>query len=102
MDTLLPIFKALSDETRLKILSLLNKSELCVCDITETLQMTQPNISFHLGLLKEAGLIKDKRNGRWTHYSIDESDMFKRFLLMGIFDKLRDTAPPIVKKSRKC
>ncbi len=102
MDTLLPVFKALSDETRLRILSLLNKGEICVCDIAETLQMTQPNISFHLGMLKEAGLIKDKKDGRWVHYSIDESDMFKRFLLLGIFERTKDTSPAVVKKSRKC
>ncbi len=102
MDTLLPIFKALSDETRLKILSLLSKSELCVCDIAETLQMTQPNISFHLSMLREAGLIKDKKDGRWIHYSLDDSDLFKRFLLLGIFERTKNTSPAIIKKSRKC
>lgn len=95
-------FKALSDETRLRILSLLKDGELCVCDIAETLKMTQPNISFHLGMLKEAGLIKDRKNGRWIHYSLDESDMFKRFLMLGVFENLKYGPAGMIKRSRKC
>lgn len=102
MDNILPIFKALSDETRLRILSLMKDGEICVCDIAETLKMTQPNISFHLSMLKEAGLIKDRKNGRWIHYSLAESDMFIRFLLMGIFERMIGKPPVIIKKSRKC
>ena len=102
MNNLLPIFKALSDETRLRILHLLKDGELCVCDIADTLKMTQPNSSFHVGMLREAGLIKDRKNGRWIHYSIDDSDMFKRFLLLGIFERVQDTKLPPVKKRRKC
>ena len=102
MDKISKLFKALSDERRLKILLLLKEGELCVCDIVETLKMTQPNISFHLGMLKEAGLIKDEKNGRWINYSLDESDMFRRFLLLGIFEKTGNRAPVIIKKSRKC
>lgn len=102
MQQLLLIFKALSEETRLRILRLLEKEELCVCDITESLNMTQPNISFHLGMLKEAGLIKDRKNGRWVHYSLNESDMFTRFLLMGIFENMDDKAAEKIIKSKKC
>ncbi len=102
MDKILPIFKALSDETRLRILSLMKDGEICVCDIAETLKMTQPNISFHLSMLKEAGLIKDRKNGRWVHYSLDESDMFTRFLLMGMFEKMRDIPAEEIKRKKKC
>ncbi|MEW6599337.1 MAG: metalloregulator ArsR/SmtB family transcription factor [Nitrospirota bacterium] len=102
MDNILPIFKALSDETRLKILSLMKDGEICVCDIAETLGMTQPNISFHLSMLKEAGLIKDRKNGRWIHYSLAESDMFIRFLLMGVFERMSGKTLSVIKKSRKC
>ncbi len=102
MQQLLPVFKALSDETRLRILSLMKEGEICVYDIAETLGMTQPNISFPLSMLKEAGLIKDRKNGRWMHYSVDESDMFKRFLLMGIFERMSEKPPLIIKKSKKC
>src|SRR3989338_6814822 len=90
METILTIFKALSDETRLRILKLLENGELCVCDITDVLNMSQPNISFHLAMLKEAGLIKDRRNGRWMHYSLDESDIFIRFLLLGVLERFED------------
>ncbi len=102
MQKLLLIFKALSEETRLRILKLLENGELCVCDIAETLKMTQPNISFHLGMLKEAGLIKDRRNGRWIHYSLDEPDMFARFLLLGISEKIKERNTKEIKRSKKC
>jgi ArsR family transcriptional regulator len=102
MDKILPVFKALSDETRLRILTLLKNGELCVCDIAETLKMTQPNISFHLSMLKEAGLIKVRKNGRWIHYSLDESDMFTRFLLFGMFERMKTRIPKKIKRSRKC
>lgn len=102
MESVLPLFKALSDETRLSILLLLEKNELCVCDIAETLDKTQPNISFHLSMLKEAGLITDRKSGRWIHYSINGSDMFRRFLLLGIFEKTRNRPACKIKKSTKC
>jgi ArsR family transcriptional regulator len=84
---LLNIFKALSDETRLRILKLLEKGELCVCDINAALDMIQPKVSFHLRILKEAGLIKDRKQGRWIHYSLDEADMFRRFLILSVIEK---------------
>jgi ArsR family transcriptional regulator len=86
----LTIFKALSEETRLRILKLLENGELCVCDITDALNMTQPNISFHLGMLKEAGLINDKKEGRWMYYSLNASDVFVRFLLLSVLEKIKD------------
>jgi ArsR family transcriptional regulator len=90
MQELLSIFKALSDETRLRILKLLEHGELCVCDIVAALDMIQPKISFHLGALKEAGLIKDRKQGKWIHYSIDDSDMFRRFLILSVLEKIPD------------
>ena len=88
MDTVLNIFKALSDETRLRILKLLENGELCVCDIVAALDMIQPKVSFHLGVLKEVRLIKDRKQGKWVHYSIDDSDIFKRFLLLSILERI--------------
>jgi ArsR family transcriptional regulator len=88
MNDLLNIFKALSDETRLKILKLLEGGELCVCDIVAAINTVQPKISFHLGVLKEAGLIKDRRQAKWIHYSLDDSDMFKRFLLLSVLERI--------------
>jgi ArsR family transcriptional regulator len=88
MQELLNIFKALSDETRLRIIKLLEHGELCVCDITAVLQSSQPKVSFHLSTLKEAGLIKDRREGKWIHYSLTESDMFGRFLMLSVFERM--------------
>lgn len=87
MNELTIIFKALSDETRLRIIKLLEQGELCVCDIVAALDMVQPKVSFHLNALKEAGLIKDRKAGRWIHYRLDTSDMFNRFLLLTVIEK---------------
>ena len=88
MNNVLNIFKALSDETRLRIIKLLEHGELCVCDIVAALDMIQPNVSFHLGVLKEAGLIKDRKQGKWTHYRIDDSDIFRRFLILSTLERI--------------
>ncbi len=88
MDTVLNIFKALSDETRLRILKLLENGELCVCDIVAALDMIQPKVSFHLAVLKEVSLIKDRKQGKWVHYRIDDSDIFKRFLLLSTLERI--------------
>jgi len=88
MNDILNIFKALSDETRLRILKLLEQGELCVCDIVAALDMIQPKVSFHLGVLKDAGLIKDRKQGKWVHYRIDDSDFFRRFLLLSTLERI--------------
>jgi len=88
MKELLNIFKALSDETRLRIMKLLERGELCVCDIVTAFDMIQPKVSFHLGVLKKAGLVKDRKQGKWMHYRIDDSDMFKRLLLLSVFERI--------------
>ena len=88
MKNLLNIFKALSDETRLRIVKLLEQGELCVCDIVAALDTIQPKVSFHLSTLKEAGLIKDRKQGKWIHYRIDDSDMFIRFLILSVLEKI--------------
>jgi ArsR family transcriptional regulator len=71
MKELATLFKALADESRLRILNLLIKSgELCVCDIEATTGFTQTKVSRHLAYLKEAGLVRDRRQGLWMLYSI--------------------------------
>jgi ArsR family transcriptional regulator, arsenate/arsenite/antimonite-responsive transcriptional repressor len=64
------LFHALSDETRLDILSKLRDGEQCVCDLQDDLDAAQSRLSFHLRVLKEAGLVADRREGRWSYYSI--------------------------------
>jgi ArsR family transcriptional regulator len=88
MQDILNIFKALSEETRLRVLSLLRHGELCVCDIVAALDMIQPKVSFHLAVLKEAGLIKDRKQGKWVHYRVDDSDMLRRLLLFSTLERI--------------
>lgn len=92
MTDLVNIFKALSDETRIRILKLLEQGELCVCDITAALDMVQPKVSFHLNVLKEAGLIRDRKEGRWVHYRLDESEMLRRMLLLAVCERVSETS----------
>ncbi len=87
MEELLVMFKALSEETRLRILKLLENGELCVCDIVAALDMVQPKVSFHLAALKEAGFIRDRKEGKWTHYRLDDSDLLRRFLILSVMER---------------
>ena len=65
-------FKTLADPTRLRLLMLLvAEGELCVCELTHALREIQPKISRHLGLLREAGLVLDRRQGQWIFYRIN-------------------------------
>lgn len=88
MQDLLNVFKALSEETRLRIIKLLEKGELCVCDIVAALGIVQPKVSFHLNVLKESGFLKDRKQGRWIHYRLDDSNFFRRFLLLSVLEKI--------------
>ncbi len=88
MQELLSVFKALSEETRLRIIKLLEHGELCVCDIVAALDMVQPKVSFHLAVLKEAGFIKDRKQGKWTHYRLDDSDLLRRFLVLSVLERI--------------
>jgi len=63
-------FKALAEDTRLRILRLLEVREMCVCEIMVALDLTQPTASHHLGLLENAGLVKDRKEGKWVFYSL--------------------------------
>jgi ArsR family transcriptional regulator, arsenate/arsenite/antimonite-responsive transcriptional repressor len=89
MRRLLNKLKSLSDETRLRILNLLYEKELCVCDIIETLQITQTKASRHLSYLKNAGLVTDRKNAQWVYYSVVREDE-NRFLDKLVFDNLRN------------
>jgi ArsR family transcriptional regulator len=91
MENLALVFKALSDETRLRIVKLLENGELCVCDIVAALDIVQPKASFHLGVLKEAGLLKDRKQGKWIHYSLNETDLFRRMLMVSVCEKAGNT-----------
>ena len=63
-------FKALADQTRLRIIGLLRAGEICVCDIHESLKIPQPKTSRHLAYLRKAGLVEARREGLWMHYRL--------------------------------
>ena len=65
------LFHALSDETRLSILERLRFGERCVCELTDSLEAAQSRLSFHLKVLKDAGLVTDRREGRWMYYTMN-------------------------------
>ena len=90
------IFHALSDETRLQLLDLLAEGEQCVCDLTDALKTGQSRLSFHLKTLKDAGLLTDRRDGRWVYYAlnpepIDELDEMLKSLKSKSRTVLRQT-----------
>ncbi|HMU62979.1 MAG TPA: metalloregulator ArsR/SmtB family transcription factor [Gemmatimonadales bacterium] len=64
------LFQALSDPTRLHIVELLADGEHCVCDLMAAVDAAQSRLSFHLKVLKDAGLVVDRRQGRWVHYRL--------------------------------
>ncbi|MDP2956420.1 MAG: metalloregulator ArsR/SmtB family transcription factor [Longimicrobiales bacterium] len=67
---LLGIFQALADENRLRILEVLRDGEHCVCELQSSLALAQSLLSHHLRALREAGLVRDRREGRWVHYAL--------------------------------
>ncbi len=71
LERLARFFHALSDETRLRIVARLLSGEQCVCNLTDALDAGQSRLSFHLKTLKDAGLVTDRRDGRWIHYALN-------------------------------
>lgn len=68
------LFKALSDPTRLRCIALLSThDELCVCELTHALALPQPKVSHHLGTLRKAGLVSDRKAGLWIYYRLNEA-----------------------------
>lgn len=65
------ICKALGDENRLKIVSLLTHGELCACKILEQFEITQPTLSHHMKILESCSLVSSRKDGKWTYYSLD-------------------------------
>ncbi len=94
MDNIIQIYKALSEEIRLRIIMLLTHGELCVCDLMEIFQETQSKISRHLAYLKHSGFVKNRRVGTWMHYSLKESmDKYKLAHISFMKQYLSEMAP---------
>ncbi len=73
MKDFIQVMKALSDPNRVKILKLLGKRELCVCEITAILELAQPTVSKHLKVLEGAGLVDFQKDGLWVNYRLTEN-----------------------------
>ena len=74
MEALRQIFKTLADPTRLRLMALLEREELAVHELTEVLDMAQSTVSRHLGILREAGLLSDRREGTYVYYRLKSAD----------------------------
>jgi ArsR family transcriptional regulator len=79
------VFKALADEIRLRMLSLLATREMCVCEVMVALDLTQPTASHHLGILENVGLIKHRKRGKWVFYSLSDLSLSKNMLELNVF-----------------
>jgi ArsR family transcriptional regulator len=85
------LFHALSDETRLRIVGRLLSGEQCVCNLTDALDAGQSRLSFHLKTLKDAGLVTDRRDGRWIHYSLNHDALSRIGALLGTLAEKAET-----------
>ncbi len=71
---LVPLFAALADPTRLRLMNLIAGREVCVCYLVEVLRLGQPKISRHLAYLRKAGVVAARREGKWMHYRMEQSE----------------------------
>ncbi len=69
------VFKALGDRSRIRILKMLEQKRCCVCELTHVLGLAQPSVSRHLKMLKDAGLVRDIRNGQWIDYELSREKL---------------------------
>ena len=89
MEQLINVFKSLSDETRVRILHMLYKHDLCVCELVEVLELSQPKISKHMAKLKTTGLLESARNEQWIYYSLNKDSKFYS-LIDTLFKEYKD------------
>ena len=93
------LFHALSDETRLALLDRLKGGEQCVCELMDSMKAAQSRLSFHLKVLKDAGLVEDRREGRWMYYSLSAQAIEE---LEGLVGSLKKAARAAVSADRCC
>jgi ArsR family transcriptional regulator, arsenate/arsenite/antimonite-responsive transcriptional repressor len=89
------IFKTLSDQNRLKIIDMLSCGEKCACDILEYFDFTQPTLSHHMKVLMDSGLVKCRKEGLWSYYSLDIINSNK--LVLSLMNLITDTEDCICK-----
>jgi ArsR family transcriptional regulator, arsenate/arsenite/antimonite-responsive transcriptional repressor len=93
------LFHALSDNTRLEIVEMLRNGECCVCELQDELRAAQSRLSFHLKVLKDAGLVTDRKEGRWVYYAIDSDALDE---LTGAVASLKPSRRALVVRSAVC
>lgn len=91
MEAKIDIFKALGDSNRMRILSMLSVRDLCVCEINEILNVSMSTISSHLKILRNAGLVSSKKDGRWIIYSLNKKDGRVMDIIAGCVDFISDS-----------
>lgn len=101
MRELLKVFKAAGDKNRLRILKMLEQKNMCVCELAAALGITQPSVSKHMSLLKEAGLVVDERDGQWIIYSLCDEKINQYAPIMLKQLKLWVNDDPCVEHDRK-
>src|SRR5688572_30965107 len=98
-DRAVQLFHALSDRTRLSILDRLRLGERCVCDMTDMLDAAQSRLSFHLKVLKDAGLVMDRREGRWMYYTLNQDALGE---MAELIEELASTPSAAERKNGCC
>lgn len=93
------LFHALSDATRLSILNRLRLSERCVCELTDALDASQSRLSFHLRVLKDAGLVTDRKEGRWMYYTLNPEALAE---MTEVLETLASEPSPAERKADCC
>lgn len=103
---LVPLFAALADRTRLRLLNLISGREVCVCYLVEILRQSQPKISRHLAYLRKAGVVAARRDGKWMHYRIERpEDAAAASILEAVLESLktdREMQSDMARLNRAC
>jgi ArsR family transcriptional regulator, arsenate/arsenite/antimonite-responsive transcriptional repressor len=100
-DVLLQRFQAVAEETRFRVVQVLADGELCVCDLQAALGAAQSRLSFHLKKLRDAGVLSDRREGRWVYYSLVPSALEEMRAFLGEV-KPREGWLPVVRTEGPC
>ncbi len=95
------LLKALADDTRLRIVALLAHGEVCVCHISSALELSQPNASQHLTVLRNAGVVASRRQGSWIHYRLaNEPDPARARILRAVLEGFAESEGAVADRSR--
>ena len=93
------LFKALSDETRLRILNMLSGNELCACNILDDVNITQPTLSYHMKILSECGLVSARKDGSWMKYTLQNNKILNLNEFLIAVNKVKENS---FKEDERC